>query len=1420
MKHLPNESNLNNGRRQNSLKRKLKTPKNANSLLIFSNYFNSNRKPLEINNLPSKEKVDKAPINKRIQSLKVTNTKKRKIYESRIFSKVSIRKMEKDIRNRIILSSKQIKLDMISDDFNEGVISKTLTSNLRSKILEEIDTRKSNKMENDKDMESLKIDNNNNHNYYKKLSPESLININSLDKLNTFPTNNQKNILLKISSKNILNYNKEKTKALINEQNYRKIVRTKILYDSFEDNESDNENERQGFFLSPYGIFIKSFDFLMSISTLIIVIFNPYYLSIMKCFCFPKPLIIKYIYMFIDLLFICDLLLGFWRAYYNHKFQLVTKVKYIIKHYLSTQFLIDLIQSFPVFTLINFQCEKNENNTCSQYSMNTNQILLIIFTSFKHLKFFKITNKKTNSLIFQLYELTNEKYFAEHILDILIIFFSIFFCFFTLISIHIFIANHNFPNWIESNNLMDKNIFLLYLNSFYFITTTITTVGYGDMIGNSIAEAIFRIILLTVGISLYSWIVSNIGSYVDNESRISIRFNKDEAILEEIRISYPNMPYKLYNQILHHLELRKLRQKKLDSNILINSLPYSLRNTVLFAVHKQVITNFKIFKKCQNSDFINQVLTNFIPLFSKKNAILIYENQLIENLIFIKNGRLSLEAAIDIETPIKSINEYFNFKFADIIDNNKTESSVHLTPKNLEFEGDKVKINESSEKDESIIHKEIGKCEFEGEEFEESNYQFINIVNIMKNESYGIVYMFLSKPSPPSLRVKSKKAELFLLRKPDAVSISKKFPNIWKKQYKKSYINMNSIKKRTINKLKDYCQASGIAFQVNETPHFNQNLTIKEILEKAKQKEAIKSLKSLTSISNIFKEHDKAHSLISPCQRLLNITTLKKESVSSVSNLPTNIKSVNSSQNLGTFGKNKHLKFENNALSFTGERSPNIGLNLYKNNLKRFSNNSSKIKSERMSKFKILSQQETKSVTSTKNERPSFGKIIKMQSQKLINRNRKFSSPLSLKKNYIIKLKRKIKNLKVSKIYYKTLFKKVSDKLKDYKKNSHKNLTNEIIMTLNNYKSERKRKQSKYNDNEKEKDQNKTSDNDDNKNPKVINNVIVQNNNNYICSFSDFISSDSKNSSSSLERKVELSIEKNDSFSYNGEYLNLKELTNGEIINNSKFMKTIFSHVQDLYIELMKEKQKKTIMEKMIINNSSNRSLDKKSKKLLKFYSENFLNLSSLLSEDEHKAKKRKMKKKLNKSISPNKNNKIKNLNLEFSNKNNFKLENSNLNNYYFKINTDNSPNKKSNISKEQNAKNLINNYLSVKNIQKENNNNLAVSFLKNQLSHKKSFTTECEWDKKSIKSISSFNDNNNNKDMSFQENHIERKILESINNYNSSTEQKFKSYKINRKKHDFNNIKNEIINRNSKKKEKNKTKEKTVQDYEYCFIF
>jgi len=148
--------------------------------------------------------------------------------------------------------------------------------------------------------------------------------------------------------------------------------------------------------------------------------------------------------------------------------------------------------------------------------------------------------------------------------------------------------------------------------------TTMTTVGYGDIAGVSLSEIIFQIIVLSVGITIYSWVVSNIGNYVKNESYASMQFNKDETILEEIRISYPNMSYKLYKQIYHHLHARKIRQKQNDSNLLINSLPYSLKNTVLLTMYKETINNLKIFKNCQNSDFIVRLLKISFHYFLKR----------------------------------------------------------------------------------------------------------------------------------------------------------------------------------------------------------------------------------------------------------------------------------------------------------------------------------------------------------------------------------------------------------------------------------------------------------------------------------------------------------------------------------------------------------------------------------------------------------------------------------------------------------------------------------------------------------------------------------------------------------------------------------------------------------------------------------
>ena len=85
-------------------------------------------------------------------------------------------------------------------------------------------------------------------------------------------------------------------------------------------------------------------------------------------------------------------------------------------------------------------------------------------------------------------------------------------------------------------------------------------------------------------------------------------------------------------------------------------------------------------------------------------------------------------------------------------------------------------------------------------------------MDIRKNEHFGALLMFLNKRSPFSLRVKTKIAELYLLKKLDAVEISSNYPNIWKRVNKASFHNLKQIKKIMHKIIKHYCETYGINF--------------------------------------------------------------------------------------------------------------------------------------------------------------------------------------------------------------------------------------------------------------------------------------------------------------------------------------------------------------------------------------------------------------------------------------------------------------------------------------------------------------------------------------------------------------------------------------------------------------------------------
>ena len=163
--------------------------------------------------------------------------------------------------------------------------------------------------------------------------------------------------------------------------------------------------------------------------------------------------------------------------------------------------------------IYHYYCKNNPFKICHTYEKNSPSYLLVSLKCLKALKIFKMPATKKNQFISRLTELASDN--TTETVDLIIELLLVIFGLHILSCIHIFIGKYTYPGWIFANEFQEHSIFNLYMISVYYLITTMTTVGYGDISSDSLVEIIFRIILLAVGIICYSWLISSISNGIN-----------------------------------------------------------------------------------------------------------------------------------------------------------------------------------------------------------------------------------------------------------------------------------------------------------------------------------------------------------------------------------------------------------------------------------------------------------------------------------------------------------------------------------------------------------------------------------------------------------------------------------------------------------------------------------------------------------------------------------------------------------------------------------------------------------------------------------------------------------------------------------------------------------------------------------------
>eukprot|EP00948_MAST-09A_sp_MAST-9A-sp1_P000049 g49.t1 len=330
---------------------------------------------------------------------------------------------------------------------------------------------------------------------------------------------------------------------------------------------------------------------------------------------------------------------------------LVYDTSKIAWRYITSWFAIDLISSIPIGFVLDMVERGHSKDSSGAYQ---GQQLAAIFATFrllrivrliKLLRFFKflhILNSwgDTDAIGIRLYRLLKSTFivlFVIHLLGCIWFFIATTSCNLEdgMASQSVDIMCRN--SWLaESGMLSVKDMGVLYLWSIYWAATTISTVGYGEIVPVSPIETLVSIVGMMAGGITVAYITGTLMGLVSD-------MEKDGTLIRE-KISAVSMWMKsrqlshdLQERIRKHYEYCWQKHTIYDESKILQELPDFIKREVVFEISQDIIRSVEFISEGDN-DLLMKMAMKLVPTAAAPDQKIILESAHGTEMYFISKG--------------------------------------------------------------------------------------------------------------------------------------------------------------------------------------------------------------------------------------------------------------------------------------------------------------------------------------------------------------------------------------------------------------------------------------------------------------------------------------------------------------------------------------------------------------------------------------------------------------------------------------------------------------------------------------------------------------------------------------------------------------------------------------------------------------